>query len=256
MTKSSDAYSAYFSTTFHPHRQKEARIFEAFVEKNINKWERTSFRFQALYNIHNLWDHGSCQNLGGHHQKHSKTHYSGRTYNYVKRLPFLHTEVSSPRNWEGSNKFRRDKYEGLPKGADPKSRVSKAARPGVVKQSPSAVRVIKSIQGHLNVQGSGVAGIVVLWSQTLGSICLRVWVSEQVREKERSEGETRGYIQTSDSHYLISVLRDRLQALHFQQEARSEWGGTISLLHTTTCLVAENNRMTWSQQYWLKFLHP
>lgn len=85
------------------------------------------------------------------------------------------TEVSRPRNWEGSYNFRRDKYEGLPKGADPKSRVSKAARPGVVKaESPSAIRVIKSIQEHLNVQSSGVAGIVVLWSQTLGSICLRV----------------------------------------------------------------------------------
>lgn len=134
---------------------------------------------------YNLWDHGSCQNLGGHDQKHSKTHYSGCTYYHVKRLPFLHTEISSPRNWEGSKKFRRDKYKGLPKRADPKSRVSKAARPGVVKQSPSAVRVIKSIQEHLNVQGSGVVGIVVLWSQTLGSICLRVWVNERARERER-----------------------------------------------------------------------
>ncbi len=234
MTKSSDAYSANFSTIFHPHRQKDAYIFEAFVEKNVNKWERTGFRFQALYNIHNLWHHGSCQNLGGHHQKRSKTHYSGCTYNYVKRLLFLHTEVSSPKNWEGSNKFRRDKYEGLPKGADPKSRVSKAARPGVVKQSPSTVRVIKSIQEHLNVQGSGVVGIVVLWSQTLGSICLSVWASEWEREREaRARREA-----TRDSHYLISASQDRLRALHFQQEARSERGGTISLLHTTTCLVA------------------
>lgn len=89
---------------------------------------------KLIEQLNNLGDLGSCQNLGGHHQKHCETHHSGCSYNYVKGLPFLCTEVSRPRNWEGSYNFRRDKYEGLPKGADPKSRVSKAARPGVVKQ--------------------------------------------------------------------------------------------------------------------------
>lgn len=165
----------------------EGRIY--FTSINVNEQDENLVfsKRKKLYSISNLTeqlynsgDVGSCQNLGGRHQKHCKTlqntkKYSGCSHNYVKRLPFLCTEVSRPRNWEGSYNFRRDKCEGLPKGADPKSRVSKAARPGVVKaESPSAIRVIKSIQEHLNVQSSGVAGIVVLWSQTLGSICLRV----------------------------------------------------------------------------------
>lgn len=73
-------------------------------------------------------------------------------------------QVSRPMNWEDSYYSTRDKYgkkkqAALPEGADPKkqSRVSKAVRPGVVRQrAPSAVRIIKSIQGHLNEQGCGV----------------------------------------------------------------------------------------------------
>jgi len=147
--------------------------------------ERTNTRYQTLQN--NLGDLGSSQNLECRHKKHCKTQNTILVVLIItsRDYPFC-TEVSRPRNREGSYSFRWDKYEGLPKGADPKSRVSKAARPGVVKaESSSAVRVIKSIQEHLNVQGSGVAGIVVLSSQTLGSICLRVKESVCVRERER-----------------------------------------------------------------------
>jgi len=214
--------------------KKDAQISQALMEMNKKILyflkERTNTRYQTLQN--NLGDLGSSQNLQCHHKKHCKTQNTILVVLIItsRDYPFC-TEVSRPRNREGSYSFRWDKYEGLPKGADPKSRVSKAARPGVVKaESSSAVRVIKSIQEHLNVQGSGVAGIVVLSSQTLGSICLRVKESVCVRERER-ESES---IQTSDSHYLISALRDRQLVLHFQQKARTGGGGSVPLLCTNT----------------------
>lgn len=80
-----------------------------------------------------------------------------------------------------------------------------------------------------------------LWEASVSGVSERA----RARERERGEGETRGYVQTSDSHYLISALRHRLRALRLQQEARSERGGTISLLHTTTCLVAADRFMGW-----------
>lgn len=170
-----------------------------------------------------------------------------------KRIPYLNTEYLKTKELGGVKQFDKINTMHCQKEMTKKAGWVREAGRGQA-QSPSAVRIIKSIQEQLNVQGSGVAGIVVLWSQTLESICLMVCVSVREKEREEGEGETRVCVQTSDSHYLISALRDRLRLLQFQQAARTTEGwGTIPLLQTIDQYICKIRCPWWKPGIFIKY---